>query len=243
MTAEATTKAGALRARYEEVRGRVEAAARRAGRDPAAVTIVAVSKTHPARLLREAAAAGVRDFGENRVQEAEAKIADLGRGGPIRWHLIGRLQSNKARRAVRLFDLVHTVDSAALVERLERVCAEEGRESLDVLVQVALAGEATKEGANEGELPPIAAAFGRCVRVRCRGLMTLPPYYDDAELVRPHFSRLRELRDEWGARGLFRGGAGELSMGMSHDFEVAVEEGATFVRVGTAVFGARGAPA
>jgi pyridoxal phosphate enzyme (YggS family) len=150
------------------------------------------------------------------------------------------LQANKARRAARLFDLIHSVDSAALVTRLERVCGEEGRESLDVLVQVDLAGEETKSGAPVEELPAVFEALGACGRVRCRGLMVLPPFFEDAEAVRPYFRRLRGLRDEWRGRGGFGGGAGELSMGMSHDYEVAVEEGATLVRVGTALFGERG---
>src|SRR5687767_10282955 len=242
MSAEAGADASGLRARAGGVLGRIEAAARRAGRAPEEVTLVAVSKTHPAALVREAAAAGLADFGENRVQEAEGKIADLKPEAPhLRWHLIGHLQPNKARRAARLFDLIHTVDSAALAARLERVCAEEGRGSLDVLVQVDLAGEETKSGAAEAELPAVFEALSACERVRCRGLMTLPPFFEDAERVRAYFRRLRELRDEWGGRRAFgAAGAGELSMGMSHDFEVAVEEGATLVRVGTSIFGERG---
>ena len=243
MGSEARPDGSDLRARAEEVLARVERAARRAGRDPAAVKLVAVSKTHPAALVREAAAgAGLREFGENRVQEAEGKVAEL-KGVPgLRWHLIGHLQPNKARKAVRLFDLIHTVDGAALVERLERICAEEGRESLEVLVQVDLAGEATKSGATEAELPALFEVFGRSARVRCKGLMVLPPFFEEVERVRPFFRRLRELRDEWGARGAFGAGPGELSMGMSHDYEAAIEEGATLVRVGTALFGEREAP-
>jgi pyridoxal phosphate enzyme (YggS family) len=133
------------------------------------------------------------------------------------------------------------VDSAALAERLERVCEEDGRERLDVLVQVDLAREATKGGAGADELPAVANTLKACTRLRFKGLMTLPPFYEDAELVRPYFRRLRELRDELRASGAFAGGAGELSMGMTHDFEVAIEEGATLVRVGTALFGERGA--
>lgn len=228
-----------LGARLAEVRRRVESSARLAGRVPEEVTLIAVSKTHPARVVREAIGAGGRDFGENRVQEADAKIAELESVEGVRWHLIGHLQANKARRAVKLFDLIHTVDSAALVERLERVCAEEGRGLLDVLLQVDLAGEATKSGAGENELPALAEACGACERVRCVGLMTLPPFSEDAEAARPYFRRLRELRDALHARGLFGDGAGELSMGMSHDFEAAIAEGATLVRVGTAIFGAR----
>jgi PLP dependent protein len=240
MKAEAATGTEALGARLEGVRRRVAEAARRAGRRPEDVTLIAVSKTHPAPLLLDAAAAGATDFGENRVQEAESKIEELARAGArVRWHLVGHLQSNKARRAVKLFDLVHTVDSAALALRLERLCEEEGRERLGVLVQLDLAGEATKSGAREDELPALADALAACARVRCEGLMTLPPFYEEAGRVRPHFRRLRELRDEWRARGLFGEGAGELSMGMSHDFEEAVAEGATLVRVGTAIFGER----
>ena len=240
-----TPDAGAsLRARLEEVRRRIETCARRAGRDPAEITLIAVSKTHPAAVVGRAVEAGVADLGENRVQEADSKIAELGRDGArrARWHLIGHLQSNKARRAVKLFDFVHTVDSAALVGRLEKICDEEGRAEMPVLAQLSLAGEAAKSGADVEELPRIVESFGACRRVRLAGLMTMPPFFDDAEQTRPYFRRLRELRDEWRERGAFAVGAGELSMGMSHDFEAAVEEGATMVRVGTAIFGER-APA
>ena len=200
-----------------------------------------MTKTHPPALIREAFRAGLREFGENRVQEAGEKIEELAREtGGARWHLIGRLQANKARRAARLFDVIHSVDSAALAERLERLCAEDGRERLDVLVQVDLAQEAAKGGAGVDELPAIAETLKACTRLRFKGLMTLPPFYEDAELVRPYFRRLRELRDELRASGAFVEGEGELSMGMTHDFEVAVEEGATLVRVGTALFGERG---
>ncbi|HEX8190013.1 MAG TPA: YggS family pyridoxal phosphate-dependent enzyme [Pyrinomonadaceae bacterium] len=241
MGSEARPDGSDLRARAEEVLARIARAARRAGRDPAEVKLVAVSKTHPAALVREAAAsAGLRVFGENRVQEAEAKVEELKAVPDVRWHLIGHLQPNKARKAARLFDLIHTVDTAALVERLERICAEEGRGRLAALVQVDLAGEASKSGAGVGELPGLFEAFGRCSRVHCRGLMILPPFFEDVEGVRPFFRRLRTLRDEWGARGAFGGEAGELSMGMSHDYEAAAEEGATLVRVGTALFGERG---
>jgi pyridoxal phosphate enzyme (YggS family) len=241
MGVELKPEASGLRARVEEVRRRIEASAARAGRDAAVVTLVAVSKTHPAALVREGVAAGLKDFGENRVQEAEEKIRELKPEAPaVRWHLIGHLQANKARRAVRLFDLIHSVDSPSLVERLERICEEEGRAVLDVLAQVDLAGEASKSGAGEAELPALVESLKGCRRVRCRGLMVLPPFLEDAELVRPYFRRLRVLRDGLRERGLFGDGAGELSMGMSHDFEAAVEEGATIVRVGTAIFGERG---
>lgn len=231
-----------LRARAEALLGRVASAAARAGRAAREVKLVAVTKTHPASLIREAYAAGLREFGENRVQEADEKIEELARETTeARWHLIGRLQANKARRAARLFDVIHSVDSAALADRLERVCEEEGRERLDVLVQVDLAQEATKGGASVEELHAVAETLKACTRLRFKGLMTLPPFYEDAELVRPYFRRLRELRDELRASGAFVESEGELSMGMTHDFEVAIEEGATLVRVGTALFGARGA--
>jgi pyridoxal phosphate enzyme (YggS family) len=241
MSAEALTESSHLRARADALLERINTAAARAGRDAREVTLVAVTKTHPFALVREAARAGLRDFGENRVQEAEGKIEELAREARgVRWHLIGRLQANKARRAARLFDLIHSVDSPALAERLERHCVEDGRERLDVLVQVDLAREETKGGAREEELPALVEMLKACTHLRFRGLMTLPPFYDDAELVRPYFRRLRELRDELRASGAFTEGAGELSMGMTHDFELAVEEGATLVRVGTALFGERG---
>jgi hypothetical protein len=208
--------------------------------------LIAVSKTHAAEAVRRALSAGVADFGENRVQEAEEKIEAIGRadaaaGGALgaRWHLIGHLQSNKARRAVKLFDVIHTVDSVELIERLERMCVEEGRAELPVLIQVDLAGEETKAGARPDALPELVAKAATCKHTRLAGLMTLPPFYEEAERVRPFFRRLRELRDEFGERGAFGEARGELSMGMSHDFEVAIEEGATMVRVGTAIFGAR----
>ena len=239
---EARPDGSEIRARAASVLGRIEQAARRAGRDPAEVQLVAVSKTHTAALVREAAvAAGLSDFGENRVQEAEGKIEELKPEAlGLRWHLIGHLQPNKARKAARLFDLIHTVDNAALLEKLERICVEDGRARLEVLVQVDLAGEERKSGATVEELPALFEVCGRASRVRCRGLMILPPFFEDVERVRPFFRRLRELRDVWGARGAFGADAGELSMGMSHDYEAAIEEGATLVRVGTAVFGARG---
>lgn len=228
-----------IHARLEEIRARIAASARRAGREPEEVELIAVSKTQPAEALREALAAGVRVFGENRVQEAEGKIEELQTEPRVNWHLIGHLQSNKARRAVKLFDCIQSIDSAALVERLERLCADEDRESLDMLVQVDLGGEATKTGATEAELPAILTVLESCTRVRCRGLMTLPSFFDNAEGARPYFRRLRGLRDELRGRGVFGDGEGELSMGMSHDFEIAIEEGATMVRVGTAIFGER----
>ncbi len=230
----------ALRMRLNEVRQRIEMGARRVGRAPEEITLIAVSKTHPTHVLDRAIMAGARDLGENRVQEAQGKIEALGRER-ARWHLIGHLQANKARRAVKIFDMVHSVDTVALVERLERLCAEEEREELQILIQVDLAGEVTKTGATEDELPALVDALSRCEHLRLMGLMTLPPFFEDADRARPYFQRLRELRDALRARAAFSTGDGELSMGMSHDYEMAIEEGATMVRVGTAIFGARAA--
>lgn len=231
-----------LRQRLQHVRDRIAETAIRTNRQPGDVTLVAVSKTHPAEIVREAISAGVTDLGENRVQEADTKIPAVGRRA-ARWHLIGHLQSNKARRAVELFDVIHSLDSVALVQRLDRVCREVNREELAVLIQVDLGQEATKSGALESEVSGIIEAIAQSQALRLRGLMTLPPYFDDPERVRPFFRRLRGFRDELAERGAFGDHRGELSMGMTHDYEVAIEEGATIVRVGTAIFGARQARA
>jgi len=233
-----TAAAPALSERIEAVRGRIEACALRCNRAPNEITLVAVSKTHPAEVIREAIAAGVTDLGENRVQEAEGKIPEVGRHA-ARWHLIGHLQSNKARRAVELFDVIHSLDSVALAQRLDRMCVELNRQELPVMIQVDLGREATKSGADEAEVLQLVEALKHCQRLRLSGLMTLPPYFDDAEQVRPFFRKLRELRDELSSRRAFGDLRGELSMGMTHDYEIAIEEGATIVRVGTAIFGAR----
>lgn len=231
-----------IRARLEIVKRRIAAAAERAGRSADAVTLVAVSKTHPASVLAEALEAGVTVFGENRVQEAEEKIGAI--GPAARWHLIGHLQSNKARRAAAIFDCIETVDSIDLAARLDRICREIGRPQLDVLLQVDLAGEATKSGIEPESAAPLAKYIAGLERLRLQGLMTIPPFFEDVGLVRPYFRRLREMRDDFAEKGLFAGNRpGELSMGMSHDFEVAIEEGATIVRVGTAIFGERVYPA
>ena len=223
--------------RVAAVRERIARAAERASRPPGDVTLVGVSKTFPAESVRAAFAAGVRHFGENRVQEASAKIdalADL-RGSGLQWHLIGHLQSNKGRKAASLFDVVQSVDSVALAERLARAATESGR-ALRVLVQVDLAGETTKSGLPEADLNEALGRMGGLDGLQVTGLMALPPYLGPEE-VRPYFRRLRVLRDEAVGEGLLDGS--DLSMGMSHDFEAAVEEGATIVRVGTAIFGAR----
>jgi pyridoxal phosphate enzyme (YggS family) len=226
----------ALRTRLDEVRARIARAAGRAGRDPASVRLVAVSKTFPAELVRAAAGLGQIDFGENKVQEALEKMdqtADL----PIRWHLVGHLQSNKAKKAGR-FDVIHSVDSAALVSRLDEA-AQAAQKTIELLVQVDLAGEATKHGAQEDDVAGVCEATRSLAAVRLVGLMLLPPAVDDPEAARPFFRRLREVRERLVARGVAPSTLHHLSMGMSHDFEVAVEEGATLVRVGTAIFGGR----
>jgi pyridoxal phosphate enzyme (YggS family) len=227
-----------LRERLDEVREKIATVARRCGREPKEITLVAVSKTHPVSVVKQALGAGVTDLGENRVQEAESKIPAL-RFQAARWHLIGHLQGNKARRAVKLFDVVHTLDSVSLADRLDRACAEENRAELPVLIQVDLAGETTKSGVPATGLTELVGIVKQYSRLRLQGLMALPPFYEDSERVRPFFRRLRELRDELQATGNFGEQQGQLSMGMSHDFEVAIEEGATIVRVGTAIFGER----
>jgi len=220
-----------LRENLAEVRSRIEQAAQRCGRNAGEIKLVAVSKTHPAETVREAIAAGAGAFGENKVQEASGKIAEIGRE-KAEWHLIGHLQANKARKAVKCFDVIHTLDSIELAERLERICIEENRASLSVLAQIDLAGEATKNGIKETDLPVLIEFLKSCERLQLNGLMIIPPYSEDAEKTRPFFKKLREIRDALLPKG-------ELSMGMSHDYEIAVEEGATLVRVGTAIFGAR----
>ena len=226
----------ALRARLTSVRERIATAAGRAGRDPAAIRLIAISKTFSADAIRAVADAGHVDFGENKVQEALPKIAAL-RGSSLRWHLVGHLQSNKARKAVEHFDVVHSVDRIALLARIDDAATAAGR-SIDALVQVDLAGEPTKHGATPQEIPALLEAAAGCKAVRIVGLMTLPPAFDDPESARPYFAALRELRDRFGSH-VPGGSLPELSMGMSHDFEVAVAEGATMVRVGAAIFGAR----
>lgn len=220
-----------LRENLAEVERKIEQAAKRVGRDPSEIKLIAVSKTHPVEILREAINVGATVFGENKVQEAEEKIEEIGRE-TAEWHLIGHLQKNKARKAVQLFDVIHTLDSVELAERLERICKEEKRESLPVLAQVDLANETTKNGVKENDLPQLIEFLQTCECLKFNGLMIIPPFFEEAEKVRPFFRKLREIRDEVLPNG-------ELSMGMSHDFSVAIEEGATLVRVGTAIFGER----
>ena len=228
---------GSIPERLFQIRARVAAAAGAAGRDPSSIRLVAVSKTFPAQAVRDAYAAGQRDFGENRVQEALQKIgetADL----TIRWHLLGHLQSNKARKAGPAFAMVQSVDSVELIQKLDVAAADAGQ-APGLLIQVDLAGEATKFGVVPAEVPRLFEAAAACRAAHVVGLMTLPPVPDTPEAARPYFRRLRALKDEWLAAGVPAPMLRELSMGMSGDFEVAIEEGATIVRVGTAIFGSR----
>jgi hypothetical protein len=226
-----------LRTRLADVRARIARAAGRAGRDPASIRLVAISKTFSADYVRAAAGAGQVDFGENKVQEALQKMDETA-GLPIRWHLVGHLQSNKARKAGARFDVVQSVDDAGLLRTLDEAAASAGRQ-MQVLVQVDLAGEATKHGAREEEILPIFEAAAACRAARIAGLMIIPPAVEDPEAARPYFRALKEVRERLLARGVDALRLNELSMGMSHDFEVAVEEGATLVRIGTAIFGNR----
>ncbi len=219
------------------VREEVARAAESAGRAADAVKLIAVSKTFSAEVVQEAVRAGALDLGENRVQEAAAKAGEVKADG-LRWHLIGHLQSNKAKLAVATFDWIHTMDSRALVERVDRFAGEVGRRPI-VLAQVDLGKEATKSGADEAELPDLVAALDEAANLDFRGLMTLPPFFDDAEAARPYFRRLRELLMDLNRKRTPQNQLTELSMGMSHDFAVAIEEGATLVRIGTAIFGRR----
>jgi len=219
------------------IRDRMAAAARSAGRDPSTIRLVAVSKTFPVDAIREAYAAGQRDFGENRVQEVLQKItsaADL----EIRWHLLGHLQTNKARKAGPAFATIHSVDTVELLEKIDAAAADAGR-TPELLIQVDLAGETTKFGASPEDVPRLFDAAASCRAARVSGLMTLPPVPESPEDARPWFRRLRGLRDQWLAAGVPAPMLQELSMGMSADFEVAIHEGSTIVRVGTAIFGSR----
>ena len=215
-----------VRERLSEVRDRIERAAARAGRDTRSITLVAVTKVFPASAIREAYEAGIVDFGENYVQEFESKEPDVRDLDGARFHLIGHLQSNKARRAFELFHVIETVDSAKLARRLDETVGP-----LDIMLEVKLSPEDAKSGAAPADLPALIECVRASRNLRLLGLMTVPPWTEDAEQSRPYFRRLRELGSKYELP--------HLSMGMSHDFEVAIEEGATFVRIGTALFGKR----
>ena len=219
------------------VRGRLEQAARTAGRNPSDIRLVAISKTFPAAAVRAAFDAGQVDFGENRVQEALQKIRETAELH-TRWHLVGHLQTNKARRVAGPFAYIHSIDSLDLLRMVDEAAAAQAA-TPNLLIQVDLAGETTKFGARESDLPALFEAAGRLRAASVVGLMLLPPYSEDPEGARPWFTRLREIRDTLAASGVPAEHLRDLSMGMSHDFHVAVEEGATIVRVGTAIFGDR----
>jgi pyridoxal phosphate enzyme (YggS family) len=223
--------------RLAAVRDRIANAAVRAGRKPEDVRLIAVSKTHPIEAVLAAADAGQLDFGENKVQEALQKIAQAA-DTRLRWHLVGHLQSNKARKAAQAVGTIHSVDGIELLKKIDQAAREAGRE-VDVLIQVDLALEETKFGAPVSEVRSIVDAAAACTAARLTGLMLLPPIADNPAEARPWFARLRGLRDEMIGDGVPADRLRELSMGMSHDFEAAIAEGATMVRVGTAIFGER----
>ncbi len=222
-----------VRDRLLRVQDRIRTAASRAGRDASSIRLVAVSKTVPVERIREAVNAGVTIFGENRVQEARDKIAAL--PGLAAWHLVGHLQTNKARLAVQLFEMIQSLDSLKLAEALEHYGEQAGK-AVRCLIEVNLGGEENKSGMAEERVRPMLEAVTRLPHLRIEGLMAIPPFLPDPEQVRPFFRRLRALRDKLQGEGL---PLVELSMGMTSDFEVAIEEGATMVRIGTAIFGER----
>ena len=217
---------GTLRERLAAVRERIARAAERARRDPAEITLLAVTKLFPAAVIREAWELGLREFGENYVREFERKAPEVADLADARFHLIGHLQSNKSKKAAELFQVIQTVDSPKLARRLN----DAGR-ALEVMLEVKLSEEEAKSGADPAALAELIEAVRGCGNLRLLGLMTMPPWTEDAEASRPYFRRLRELAEQYGLR--------QLSMGMSHDLEAAIEEGATCVRVGTALFGKR----
>jgi pyridoxal phosphate enzyme (YggS family) len=225
---------GEIEKNLSKVRERIEQAAIKAGRDPQGIKLVAVTKTVPVPRIREAMAAGATIFGENYVQEVRAKIEEIGKSG-IEWHFIGHLQSNKAAHAVRLFDLIHAVDSLTLARDLDKRAGAAGK-IIDCLLEVNLSQEASKFGISKEKTPELAHACEELKNISLRGMMTMAPYTDDPEAARPYFIALRELREEIAHSGI---PLPELSMGMSSDFEKAIEEGATIVRIGTAIFGER----
>jgi PLP dependent protein len=212
---------------------RIEKAAQRSKRDPSEIKLVAVSKTVEAARIKEAIEAGVSILGENYVQEAKKKIEEIGRS--VAWHFIGHLQLNKAKYVIHLFDMIHSLDNIPLAEELSRR-AEQADRMIKVLIEINLSGEATKFGTDEGEILNLARRILQLSHLSLEGLMTMPPYFDSPEMSRPYYVKLRELKERLVREGI---PMKELSMGMSNDFEIAIEEGATYVRVGTAIFGPR----
>jgi pyridoxal phosphate enzyme (YggS family) len=226
------------------VKERIEGAAQKVGRDPKGINLVAVSKTVEVARIKEAIEAGVSILGENYVQEAQEKIEEIGRpactgpfdgGKPVSWHFIGHLQSNKAKSAIRLFDMIHSLDSLPLAEELNRR-AEQADRVMEVMIEVNLSKEATKFGTDEEKVLNLGKRIQCLKHLSLVGLMTMPPYFDSPEMSRPYYVVLRELKERMDREGI---PMKELSMGMSNDFDIAIEEGATYVRVGTAIFGPR----
>lgn len=226
----------AIASNLQDIQGRIRSAALAAGRDPASVRLVAVSKTRPAGDVLEACRAGQSVFGENYVQELAAKVAEVPEA--VEWHFIGHLQSNKVRQLAGLVAMIHSVDRLSLAQEISRQWGRLGR-CCDILVQVNLSGEASKTGTTEAEALQLVRAVSTLPHVRIRGLMTMPPFFDDPEAARPFFAELLRLSQLIAAEGIPGVEMRELSMGMSGDFEAAIREGATLVRVGTSVFGAR----
>jgi hypothetical protein len=222
-----------IRENLLRVTERIERAARRVGRDPSEIKLVAVSKTVEASRIQEAIETGVSILGENYVQEAQKKIEEIGR--PVAWHFIGHLQTNKAKYAIRLFEMIHSLDSLPLAEELNRR-AEQGGQVAKVMIEVNISGEATKFGTDEEKVFSIARGIVNFKNLSLEGLMTMPPYFESPGMSRPYYIKLRELKEKMIREGI---PLKELSMGMSNDFEIAIEEGATYVRVGTAIFGER----
>ena len=230
--------AGKIKENYERIKREIEEACRRAGRSPEEVKVLAATKTRTPEEILEAYEAGVRLFGENRVQEAREKIPLLReKMEGARWHMIGHLQTNKVKYAVNLFDCIETVDRKGLVDELVKRLRKEGKRELPVLIEVKLSPEESKHGCPPEEVEELLEYTLKFPELKVKGFMTVPPYYEEVELVRPFFIRLREIRDRMEEK--FGVELCELSMGMSHDFKVAVEEGATIVRIGTALFGQR----
>jgi pyridoxal phosphate enzyme (YggS family) len=228
-----------LKTRLDNVRDRIQNTARRCNRDPLSIQLVAVSKTVSAETVREAIEAGdVTIFGENYVQEAREKINSLMAYPEVNWHFIGHLQSNKAKYAVRLFDLIHSVDSFKLARELNKQALKIGKIQ-SILIQVNISREDTKSGISPDKALDLISEISRFEHLAIKGLMTMPPYFNQPEKVRPFFAALRDLRDELNSKGIPSVDLQELSMGMTGDFEAAIEEGATYVRVGTAIFGER----
>ena len=231
---EETAEKETFKDRLARVEERIARACDQAGRARDEVHLIAVSKTHPPETIRHAADAGVTLFGESKVQEAKAKIPEL--PGHLRWHLVGHLQTNKVKFAVHLFEAIHSVDSLKLLEAINRGAEEAGR-TLQLFLEVNVSGEAAKFGLTPEEVPHVLEQATHCMSVDVVGLMTMPPFTEDPEGARPYFRRLREYRDEW--RQAYGFPLDELSLGMSHDLEPAIEEGSTWVRIGTDLFGGR----